>query len=459
MIFIQICKLLISLLLPTLAGNVVLDNFSYFTTKTIIQQWLTAFSLGIVVFTSIWFFMGICGFPIDLFSGTLICLFIWSFAKITKKILSKKNATISVKKREKYAYIFILIITLIYFIFLVIFSLSKPVPSAPGIGVWGYKAKVLFHEESITSSLFDSKVPSYTHPSYPFGYPLLLAWNYLWMGKCNDHLIKLIPVIFTIAIFLQFYLFCREQKVSSSLSLWFPLMFCGSYIYVFTAGRLYAEPFFIFCVLQGTVFILEYLEDADPKKNILLFLGVMLLGASAWIKNEGLVFFCISIFYFFLMGKKIENKRRFYFSLVFIVLFTSLLFVFPWLIFRFLQKIRIYDFDKTLFLAKESFENIDVLYECLNTVFKNMFLKIKGNNAVWYFLLFSFLFFKKQSSGSKWLLVTLLSYCFCLTFIYIFSIRSLDWHLRAMQRTFLLPEILAWLYILKKMPKVIPDRT
>ncbi len=481
----QISGLISALVFPALAVRPLLSWFCRGRT-TVIPAWLLSLPVGYSLLT-VFLFLGnlIFGMPVCLWSGlgVLFLLFVagvllsgggyagkikcFSFRGNSgvagyKGIYTDRdpgmnpgrgdrgcnNAASSADMGWRFYALFVVLASLFGLVLLT--ALSRPVDGIPGQGGWGYKAKAIFHERAVNpESIADSGRP-YLHGSYPPGYPIFMAWCHSMMGGLNDHLIKLLPVVMSVILASGLYHFFRREFGLDGWKALLPLIgFFGGQTYLFCMATMYAESILLLFSLLGICLIYHHLslEKAEGSETE-YFLGIFLLGASAWTKNEGFLLFvpaCLALALF----KTFEEGRHLRGS-VYAFLISFGLFILPWQLYKHYMGIGVYDFELGAGISRNILETWNVEKEILKAFGSTMFMRPWIHCGVWY--LFGLVLIWKRGSIFK-SKERLFLFLLCVLFVsavaggYLFSVRRLDWHLRVLPRILILPAGIAWLLI------------
>ncbi len=159
----------------------------------------------------------------------------------------------------------------------------------PAVQVWGFKARLIYETQSVPLAMFQDPAYSFSHPSYPLGYPGLLVWAAAWMGRFDRRFLMLVPWSFT-AMTLLFLV--RRITRAGGVAAWVlpvPLL-C---LFMTRQQSLwaefgYAEPVLMFYLVVGVATLWDGIRSGQRSGVIL---GWVLLGAMGWYKNEAVVLY------------------------------------------------------------------------------------------------------------------------------------------------------------------------
>lgn len=462
--FLQFLGILIALIIPTLNGFLIL-NFFKLPGLSQRLKWLIAFLLGHTVFSLSLFIFAVWGFPLNIKSGLLIPVLIFPVLLLIRRLSSWRGVPVSqsdinsggihnrfdkltIKEKLNLTSILLMICAGVLFGLIFTLALSQAASASPGQAVWGCKAMVIYKEAGIPVSLFTDITEPYTQQSYPLGYPLLLAWCHMCMGEFNDHLIKLVPALISVLVFLTLYSIFANESLSRTKSLLLSLLFSGNYIFIACSTTLYADNLLLLYTIQGFYLIYVYLKN---RRNAdCLYLGLFLLAGGAWIKNEGLLYFLLAVLCILILDFGKPRRREILRTYIPAIFISTAVCILPWLMFRYYLEIALYDFAFSMGLQLSTAEIFGILKQSALRALSNMFVRVGDNCGVWYALIFVLAFYGKKIAQNKALLFPLMITFSAILFfilIFVFSTRPPDWHLRSIQRIFLIPTALAWMSV------------
>ncbi|MCL4385147.1 MAG: hypothetical protein M1326_02390 [Cyanobacteria bacterium] len=142
---------------------------------------------------------------------------------LSSRILSLKN---NLKIRQKISHILNpLLITLIIINILIVvfFAILFPIRFWDAISCWSLKAKAFFIDKNMVDFYLKHDY-TFSAISYPPFLSLIQTWIYLWIGKIDENIVKIIfPLFYTSLVFLIFSFF--KKKFSETLSLLLAFIF------------------------------------------------------------------------------------------------------------------------------------------------------------------------------------------------------------------------------------------
>ena len=482
--FFSTTLLFIGLLLPVLIGL----PFTQFTGITLnrIERFILSFLFGWLIFFAIFAIAGFLGFGFSFMGGLTIILILsgmlfYLFRKKRVSIAGEGNRELKKGSSKADSMITFLLILMSVVMFTVLFIESVgDTGSMPMQAVWGYKAKLFFLEGKIPLSFFyDPDIP-FTHQSYPLLFPIMLTWSYLCMGGVYEPLIKLMPPCVGVLIFLSLYGILRREGLSRIVSLIVSILFCGGTAFSLCSTIIYAENILILYELWGVYFLYLYLRGFGEtiqggvwRSSLLLFCGFIFLAGGACVKNEGFIYFALATLYIFMIllcryfkhvfndyrGKSDDiygDARKSTYPYFAAVLLSAALFIVPWMLFRYYLNVPVRDFsimEKLRIMKNTGFiesGSLGILKLSCGKFLYTMFVDLQASCGVWYFLIILFFVMRKKLFQKH------LLFLICMIFLpiaifavsFIFSLRPIGWHMDAIPRLLLVPELFALIFIL-----------
>lgn len=194
---------------------------------------------------------------------------------LSSRILSFKNNFKGNKKIGSILNSVFIILIIINILIVVFFALLFPIRFWDAISSWSLKAKAFF----IDKSMIDFYVKHdylFSAPSYPPFLSLIETWVYLWLGKIDENLVKIIfPAIYTSGIFLVFNFF--KKKFNETLSLILAFIFAAIPIIVDHGYIEYSNLLFSIILFIAVYFFSSFISNevvdinacSDKKKSII----------------------------------------------------------------------------------------------------------------------------------------------------------------------------------------------
>jgi len=307
-----ILNLIISLLVPTLAGYAIcLILFKKLPFNSLVSLSIS-FGVGIGMITHWMLLLSMIGltysranicFPLTAVS--LISIFYIKKNRMYKNI--DRNDLIADKRIDGFTSgflnnfslktiigiaVFVYITFQIYFVFWR--SLNIPICSWDALYVIASKAKCLFYEGSI------EPLKNYNLSSYPLHVPLSLTWVALNLGVWDEQLIKIIfPVVFLCYLIIQYDFLCRHTNK------WWALIGTGLFVSanfpIYHATIAYRDFFLMYYNISVIILLLTGYET---ERDQFFILAGLFAGFATFTKLEALGYFFVnSLAFLFLLFK------------------------------------------------------------------------------------------------------------------------------------------------------------
>jgi hypothetical protein len=182
-------------------------------------------------------------------------------------------------------------IILFVFCIVLVHALMMPLYDVDAYGLWGLKAKALFHEGLPSDGLFYQLPLSYSHLNYPLLVPFLITGVYTSIGYVHDLIGKIIFPFFFIGG-TCFIFSSLRWKLSRKPALLLTLLFMTLPVMQrWTSAGIADVPLTLF--YAGSIFYLvKYL--AEEKREDLI-LSILMTVFCAFVKNEGIAIAAINI--------------------------------------------------------------------------------------------------------------------------------------------------------------------
>ena len=383
-------KLLLSLLLPLLAGYALLSIcFKKQTQSPALERFALSWAVGTGALTWLMFFLVITKIPLTvinlavpglIFLGIALPVMIrngYPLLNAAELANTMKNAFSFPPAEGKLTFwlerslLGAIILKVIYVFFE---ALIKPVVAWDAWGNWALKAKIFFLDPVPLVSYFERYRAGL--PDYPLHLPLLESWIYTCLGEWNDQLVKIIFPLYFLSLLLLFYYALRRTAPRLN-ALLFTFLLSSLPFLVYHATIEYAD--FPLALYYSFSLILLYLWAEKSDRGFFLC-SALLAGMLPLVKKEGLVYLLIILFILaiILLIKKsslAEKTRAFISYAIFPVLICS-----PWLIFTKLLRLEGAGVQAPHLIALPDL--LDRLLNIIIIFFNKMFLS--GNwNIIW----------------------------------------------------------------------------
>ena len=168
-----------------------------------------------------------------------------------------------------------IILIIINILIVVFFALLFPIRFWDAISCWSLKAKAFFIDSTMADFYLKHDY-SFSALSYPPFLSLIETWIYLWIGRIDENLVKIIfPIFYSSGVFLVFNFF--RKKCSETLSLILAFIFgaipvMADHGYIEYSNMLFSVILFIAVYFFSGFISNEIVEInacADKKKNII----------------------------------------------------------------------------------------------------------------------------------------------------------------------------------------------
>lgn len=390
----------LAILLPTLAGLIIVTRVDRDNFFSLPESLALSFSIGVGLLSFYMFLIGILGLSFSGFNIAPFFALLAIFAKprnLKKLLISKRGISDSSPKCLQWQCainitLLILIIWKIIFIFIAL--IASPTYFADAITHWNYMAKVIFFNNGLNGYPNSKDFLSSGVISYPLGVPIFKAWIALVMGQWVDLYINLYS--FLIFVSLMTIVYSTTRRYTST-----------HFVPLLTSYLIASLPFIPFHVYGGySDIIVGYYFTASLLLLSLWFsfqnraafsLSAILIAIGVFVKREGLALYLPIItltLSFYLIKNKFKwgRKVRYIVEYLVIVLFLTG----PWLIFwttTFTSTL------KTMSPSENKGSLIEFHPEAIGILLKNNFT-FGTFNLIWVTLFIVFLVgFKKSIKG------------------------------------------------------------
>ncbi|NQU99446.1 MAG: glycosyltransferase family 39 protein [Parcubacteria group bacterium] len=332
---------------------------------------------------------------------------------------------------EKLLVVFMILLCLI----MLLVCLLMPMYTYDSRATWGFKAKILFNEQTIFTDDFLDPYRFHPNISYPILIPLVENFFYNMLGRVDDYSVKVIFALFYIS--LLFFLYITQRKYFSTSrmhSLIFTSIFASlPFLFVIYNGSVpsaYVDfPLACFFTL-AMVYLFNYMKSRNMKHIIIasLFFCCCLFS-----KNEGIALFLISILVLIMdafVGKYIRDKKSIRAFLIY--LFLPLIILLPW----FMIKSKLPTLDNNNPLSYFVLDNLSIGFSRLGLIIKltlgDMFLNFRSWGIIWIIVVIAMTLNYRQDKKiysprieMYLLIIPIIYYFLILTPIYMFYIAEL----------------------------------
>jgi len=310
---------------------------------------------------------------------------------------------------------------------------------------WGIKAKASFMDGGW--NLTREGLERFTHPSYPLLVPSQQAWIYTFLGEVDEGAVKIIFVLFYLALGSLFFHAVRREY-DRLLAIFFTILMLSTPLLALTALSAYADVPMMFFFFGSVLFLTRWLDDGGQGDLLIgaIFAGLMLL-----VKDEAIVYW--AVIFLFILGYYLHSKRvgRKPVSLnqMLLLPFVAILIAGSWFVFVRIAGIEAGSFETlSLSLLLERGNRLAVVAQML---LRELFLNFGAWGILWYLFVALLVWQRRLLAKPSVLLlgVSVVVPILLLTFSFVFSVWD-DYtaHVEtALSRLILHTAPLAWLFI------------
>jgi len=412
----------IAILLPTLAGLIIVTREDRENFFGLTESLALSFSIGAGLLSLYLFLIGILGLSFSGFNIAPFFVLLAIFAKprhLKNLLISKRDISNSSPKCFSWqcgVNITLLILIICKIIFIFIALIASPTYFADAITHWNYMAKVIFFNNGLNGYPNSKDFLGSGVISYPLGVPIFKAWIALVMGQWVDQYINLYS--FLIFVSLLIILYSTIMRYTSTYFV--PLLSC------YLIASLPFIPFHVYGgysdIIVGYYFTASLLLLAlwfSFQNRAAFSLSAILIAIGIFVKREGIALYLPIItltLSFYLIKNKFNwgKKARYMVKYLAIVLFLTG----PWLIFWTMTFTSTF---KTISPTENNSSIIEFHPEAIGILLKNNFA-FGTFNIIWVTLVIVYIVgFNKSIKGRTiFLPQALLSFSVAL-FPYIFS--------------------------------------
>lgn len=313
--------LFISILVPVFLGAAAVSTF--FKIKLPFLQFLPlSFFIGCGILTMILFLASIFGIA---WSGLMVSLISIGSAGLFLTVIFKQKKVFPTMRKSffkltvvDWLLVFLILANILTIAYL---AVNKPVVNWDAWANWSLRAKVFYFEKGVP---LNPSHPYYLgrggHINYPLHIPIFEAWIYSVLGQWDDQSVKIVFPLYTVLFALFVYALIRPA-VDRTTALIFCLLFT---LLPFAAYHSFSEYADLPTGLYLGLAVACAWLFMQTRQNGFIITSSLLLGMSAWVKNEGLILSGVALAVLFIYFRKHALK----------VLLPAVLFITPWLVFK-----------------------------------------------------------------------------------------------------------------------------
>lgn len=188
-----------------------------------------------------------------------------------------------------------------------------------GWALWNLHAKFLT-SGSLYSRLFTSRL-GWASPDYPLMLPSWIAIFWQCLGNYSPVIPSVIAYVVLISISLSVFASLHIQK-QTAIGFLFLIIFPLDHIFISRSSSQYADTLMALFILLSMILF----NHRNTKDKKLYYLLGFFTASSAWIKNEGILFFLVFSFYFILSSWRNRSAITHYFIGALLPLLVIILF-------------------------------------------------------------------------------------------------------------------------------------
>ncbi len=302
--------LIITLLVPFILGLAVFfavigkDHQNY----QFIEKLAASFAIGIGILSILMFILARLNIPLTfihiiivagLLTSILGLIAIFRVRAIPTKIPKTKDPGY---KFLEYLLFFLISLKVIFVFFT---ALIKPLVDVDAFQQYSIVAKGMFFDKTFLLSYLEPCMGD--KPPFPY---MTQAWTFISLGQINDALSKIFYPFLFLCFMVLFYS-ALKRKLSRFFSLFFTFLLSTLPFLVFHASTAYADLSITFYFSIGTIYLFLFMQEAKTQESFPdLFLAMLFLGLTIWIKKAGLVLVAINfaVFSCFIFKEKLFAK-------------------------------------------------------------------------------------------------------------------------------------------------------
>ncbi len=228
-------------------------------------------------------------------------------------------------------FIILALLTLGSFLAVLFFTFLFPIRFWDAVSCWSLKAKAFFIDSDIFT-FYTQHQYGFSHHSYPLYISLLQSWIYIWIGRVDENLVKVIfPLFYLSGLFVLYHFF--RKKLNHIISMLFVFIFSAIPIVADHGYIEYTNLLFSIVLVLSVYFF--YLYRVKRKIGSYLVVSSIFFALLASIRSEGMaflaLFFLLNLIFLVQDLVKYRHKGRIMLNFTYSVLLALLLLA-PWLL-------------------------------------------------------------------------------------------------------------------------------
>ncbi|MDP2912798.1 MAG: hypothetical protein Q8N91_02190, partial [Candidatus Omnitrophota bacterium] len=331
-------------------------------------------------------------------------------------------------------------------------AMVKPIEAYDAIAIYGIKSKIFYLAGSIPQDYFSSIGRAFPHPDYPLNIPLFETCIYLFMGKLNDQLVKIMFPLYYLGILGIFY-YALRRFAGSTYALLFTFLTASVSQFNSYATNAYADLPLAYYYFASAVFLFSWFRDT--RKSSRLAISAVMAALAGWTKNEGLMYCLINFIVigaFLVFNLKKVKKRDLLMAGLYVLTVVIILSPFLWI--RNAERLINTDVESggagALYMVKQLYKLGPILYE-----FQKEFFGPKKWNILWPVIALAFIFrFKDAFRGiQRYAAVSVILAVLGYVSIYMISVLDINFFAGKTMSRFLIhfmPLAVLWLALVLK---------
>lgn len=265
------------------------------------------FGLGAGVVTVVIFLLSL--FSIDFTVGIwlVFCILLFSLIMLKKRCVQIRQFLIDTFKRLNKKISKKTIVVLIIFFIFIFPQILKIQAGVPFLGWdawshWGFKAKLFFIEERVPLELYNEKISIVPLREYPLFINLIQTLFFIFIGRFDDSMVKIVFFAFYVVFVLYFYEFLRIRQKNLFNSAIFTIFFSTLPMLTrFATGYYFGYADMIYTFFNFVSITLLWLSYSKGCEKGLFFISGIFTGLALWTKCEGIILLlanllCIGLF-------------------------------------------------------------------------------------------------------------------------------------------------------------------
>ena len=278
-------------------------------------------------------------------------------------------------------------------------AMIKPVEAYDAIAIYGIKSKIFYLAGSIPKGYFSSICGAFPHPDYPLNIPLLETYVYLFLGRLNDQLVKIIFPLYYIAALGVFY-YAVRRFAGRIYALVFTFLMASVSQFSSYGANAYADLPMAYYYFTSAVFLFSWFRDT--RRTAHLAISAVMAALAGWTKNEGLMYCLINFIVIgAFLGFNLKKVKKRDCLMAGLYVLTVALILFPFLWIRSAEHLVNTDVESAgsgaLYMVRQLYKLGPILYE-----FQKEFFGPKKWNILWPIIALVFIFrFKNSLSGIR----------------------------------------------------------